>query len=279
LFLAALIPDPPVQAELQDDSRDPALMLGDRFFDSGAYESAITEYKRVLFFDSEGRYTSSVHGKIAACYQAQKRWPEALLHLRQSIQTASSLQQIEDREFALIATLLASGKDSEAELHLLRLREFSEIDSRRVSLYLCATYVYRGQWKPARQELERAFPGRSSDRLNTLLAEAEQARKKSPRAAVLLSTVVPGSGQLYAGDGWDALNALAVNAGLAALIFTAMKHEYYLEGVLLFLYPFRRYYLGNRDNARLAVERENHTIDRRFQEQIMAELSALLAAE
>jgi hypothetical protein len=40
----------------------------------------------------------------------------------------------------------------------------------------------------------------------------------------------------------DALNACALNTGLGALIITAMKHEYYLEAALLFLYPFRRYY-------------------------------------
>jgi len=275
-------------AEPQSEAVDRALELGDSYSRSGAYDPAITEYKRVLFFDKDNRLASTVHSRIASCYQSQRRWNEAFSHLRRSIQTASSLREVEDREFELITALLASGRDSEAELRLLRLRDFSEIDSKRVSLYLCVTYVYRGRWQDAAAELERAFPEEEIvepwrrvelERLKHLLAEARSSRRKSPNAALLLSTIVPGTGQLYAGDPWDALNAFALNAGLGTLIFTAMKHEYYLEAALLFLYPFRRYYLGNRDNARIAAERSNRAADQQFRERIMDQILSLQETE
>ncbi|UCG00075.1 MAG: hypothetical protein JSV89_11165 [Spirochaetaceae bacterium] len=279
---------PAVQADSTDTAADPALAMGDRYAQSGAFDLAIAEYKRVLFFDTKGQSASSVHVRIASCYQAQERWSEAFFHLRQSIQTASSLSEIEDREFALITALLAGGRENEAELHLLRLRDFSEIDGKRVALYLCVTYVYRGHWNQAEEELERAFPEAQVadpqtqtkiEKLKELLSEARSAKRRSAGTAVVLSTILPGSGQLYAGDPWDALNALALNAGLATLIVTAIMHEYYLEGVLLFLYPFRRYYLGNRDNARRAAERKSRAVDQRFQAQIMDEVLSLLEAE
>ena len=147
LGVLSVLPASP--AESRSEAVDQALELGDSNARSGAYDPAITEYKRVLFFDKDNRLASTVHSRIASCYQSQRRWDEAFFHLRRSIQAASSLKEVEDREFELITALLASGRDSEAELRLLRLRDFSEIDTKRVSLYLCVTYVYRGRWQDA----------------------------------------------------------------------------------------------------------------------------------
>jgi tetratricopeptide (TPR) repeat protein len=287
-FIRALSIVHALPAESRLEAVDQALALGDRYARSGAFDPAITEYKRVLFFDEDNRLASTVHSRIASCYRSQHRWNEAFFHLRRSIQVASSLKEIEDREFELITVLLASGRDSEAELRLLRLRDFPEIDRKRVSLHLCVTYVYRGRWEDAAAELDQAFPDAEIvepwrraelERLKRLLAEALSSRRKSPSTALLLSTIVPGTGQLYAGDPWDALNAFALNTGLATLIFTAMKHEYYLEAALLFVYPFRRYYLGNRDNARIAAERSNRVKDLQFRDRIVDQILSLQEAE
>jgi len=281
-----------VWAEGDNDKEDPALRMGDLYAEGGAFDQAITEYKRVLFFnqdgEKEGEIVSAVHARIAACYQAQSRWPQAIFHHRRAIQSATSLGEIEDREFNLITALLAGGRDREAELHLLRLRELAALDERSLSLYLCVTYTYRGQWTTAAEELRRAFPaGEISDdrvrkqieELELVLEEAQNIRRKSPNGAVWLSTVVPGAGQLYAGEPWDALNALAVNAGLVTLIYAAVKQEWYLEGVLLTLYPLRRYYLGNRNNARLAVETDNRAVDEQYRQQLLDGILSLLETE
>ena len=275
-------------AEPRLEAEDQALALGDRYARSGAYDPAITEYKRVLFFDEDNRLASTVHSRIASCYKYQRLWNEAFFHLRRSIQAASSLREIEDREFELITALLAGGRDSEAELRLLRLRDFTEMDSKRVSLYLCVTYVYHSRWKDAAAELDRAFPDEEIaepwmraelEHLKRLLTEAQSSRRKSPGTALLLSTVVPGTGQLYAGDPWDALNAFVLNAGIATLIYSAMKHEYYLEAALLFIYPFKRYYMGNRDNARRAAETSNRVTDQQFRERIVDKILSIQEAE
>jgi len=291
ILAVLIIPAPAIRsawAEENHVSENPALSLGDRLAQEGALDQAVTEYKRVLYFNQDEQIAGSVHARIAACYRAQQLWPEAIFHLRRSIQNASSLREIEDREFDLVTALLASGRDNEAELHLLRLREFSVLDERRLSLYLTVTYTYRGQWQKAATELRTAFPaGEITDirmrekieQLERLYTEAREEPRKSPEGAVWLSTALPGAGQLYAGDPWDALNALVVNAGLITLICAAVKQEWYLEGALLFLYPLRRYYLGNRNNARIAAEGRNRIVDERYRQQLLEGVLSLLEAE
>jgi tetratricopeptide (TPR) repeat protein len=292
LFLVVLIVFTPAirkgWAEENRETVDPALRMGDQLVEKGALDQAITEYKRVLFLNRDEEIISSVHAKIASCYRAQQRWPEVIFHLRRSIQTASSLREIEEREFDLVTALLASGRDNEAELHLLRLREFSVLDERRVSLYLTVTYTYRGQWEKAIEQLHRAFPagdtadvglGEQVEQLELLFNEALVTPRKSPSGAAWLSTAVPGAGQLYAGDPWDALNAFVVNACLVTLILVAVEYEWYLEGAILLLYPLRRYYLGNRQNARLAAERRNLVVGERYRQQLLDRIGSLLQAE
>lgn len=70
--------------------------------------------------------------------------------------------------------------------------------------------------------------------------------------------------QLYSGDPWDALNAFALNTGLGTLIFTAMKHDYYL---------------GNRENARIATERRNRITDQQLRERIIDQILSLRETE
>ena len=291
ILAVLLIPAPAIRSTWAEENHvieDPALSLGDQLAQEGALDPAITEYKRVLYFNQDEQIVGSVHARIAACYRAQQLWPEAIFHLRRSIQNASSLGEIEEREFDLVTALLAGGRDNEAELHLLQLREFSVLDERRLSLYLTVTYTYRGQWEKAITELHKAFPaGEITDirmrekveQLERLFTEAREEPRKSPEGAVWLSTALPGAGQLYAGDPWDALNALAVNAGLITLICAAVKQEWYLEGALLFLYPLRRYYLGNRNNARIAAEARNRIVDERYRQQLLEGVLSLLEAE
>ena len=276
-----------VWAQQVQETEDPALRMGDQLAEKGALNQAITEYMRVLYFNQDEEIVSSVHVRIASCYRAQQRWPEAIFHLRRSIQAASSLSEIEDREFDLVTVLLASGRDSEAELHLLRLREFSVLDERRLSLYLTMTYTYRGQWEKAAEELRRAFPAAERrnvrtreqiEQLELLFTEARDTPRKSPNGAAWLSTAVPGAGQLYAGDPWDALNAFIVNAGLVTLICVAVKQEWYVEGALLFLYPLRRYYLGSRSNARIAAEKRNLVVEQEYRQQLLEGIGTLLEA-
>jgi hypothetical protein len=150
------------------------------------------------------------------------------------------------------------------------------------------THTYRGQWEKAAGELQGAFPAEQVtdprlreriEMLNTLFSEAGDAPRKSPNGAAWLSTAIPGAGQLYAGEPWDALNALLVNAGLVTLIYFAVRNQWYLEGVLVGLYPLRRYYLGNRENARLAAERRNRAVEEHYRQQLLEEIASLLEAQ
>jgi hypothetical protein len=78
----------------------------------------------------------------------------------------------------------------------------------------------------------------------------------SPAAAVLCSSIVPGSGQMLAGSFGRGLNALLLNAGLGAGVAVLARDRRTVDAGLLFSLGFLRYYHGNLYWARrLATER------------------------
>jgi TM2 domain-containing membrane protein YozV len=77
------------------------------------------------------------------------------------------------------------------------------------------------------------------------LAAVRNLPYKSKECAFFLSLVLPGAGQVYAGDLGQGINALAVNGDAGTLIVLSIIDGYYLDAGIIFLYVFARYYQGN----------------------------------
>jgi tetratricopeptide (TPR) repeat protein len=256
---------------------DPALVLGEAFQRSGAFSEAVTEYKRFLFFNPEDARAGEVRSRLGFCLLAEGRHGEGLAALRQA--AAGEEPERLERRLDLVRALLEAGKDTEAELELLRLRAFFGDREGGLFLYLAVLRIDQGRWAEAEEALAQAFPDAELQPLRELLAEARRSRPKSPRAARLLSAFLPGAGQAYTGEVPDALNALAVNGGIAVLAAAAAVYGYYPEAVLLVLFPLRRYYIGNIGNAGRLAERRNAAAQERYRRRLMEALAELSAGQ
>jgi tetratricopeptide (TPR) repeat protein len=252
---------------------DPALTLAESFLASGAPAQAATEYKRFLFFHPQDRRAAEARSRLGTCLLAEGRYQEGMAALRQ----AAAMQPGLELRLEVVRALLRAGRLAEAEQELLSLQAFSgEID---IWLYLGLLRIEQGRWAEAGEALRRALPEADLQTLRELLAEAGKQRRKSPRTARLLSALLPGAGQAYAGDPADGLNALAVNGGIAVLGAAAAVNRYYPEAVLLVLFPLRRYYTGNIGNAGRLAEKRNAAAEREYRRRIISVLERLQNGE
>jgi len=252
---------------------DPALTLAASFLASGAPAQAATEYKRFLFFHPQDPRAAEARSRLGFCLLAEGRFQEGLAVLRQ----AAAMQPGLESRLDVVRALLQTGRLAEAEQELLGLQAFSGgID---LSLHLARLRIEQGRWDEAGEALLRAYPEGDLRSLRELLAEAGRQKRKSPRTARLLSALLPGMGQAYAGDPADGLNALAVNGGIAALAAAAAVNRYYPEAVLLVLFPLRRYYTGNIGNAGRLAERRNAAAEEEHRRRIRDALERLQNGE
>lgn len=254
-------------------SKNLALDLAERFFDSGNYEEAITEYKRFIFYNPQSESISYAYYKIGLAYRNEKKWNESINALHLSIQTATSESIKNEREIALAVVLIASGNYSDAEFQLLKVESFSPflLLRRKAAFFRGIASLYAHKWKDARTAFQKYFKEDSlfessvlSRSLDSLLLLAQYLKYKSPRLAKILSTILPGSGQIYAGDILNGLNSLVINSLTGYLLVSSLIKGDFTGAILIYVPLFQRYYLGNRFRAEKIAENYNKKLNEKI---------------
>ena len=100
--------------------------------------------------------------------------------------------------------------------------------------------------------------------LDSLLRKVPRYSRKSPGLAKMMSSVVPGLGQVYAHDIRNGLNAMAISIVTGFMTANSIFYGYYQEAIFTDITLFWRYYSGNRWLAFQAAEKYNAENDRLF---------------
>lgn len=273
LLLCLLISVLAMNAGLLAAAESDLISRADALAAAGKYDDAITDYKRFICFNRDDERASLVQVKIAKAYWGLGDREKALDEYGRAVDSAPS-DQIRDARRVDLAVLHLANKDySSAEAVLLRVSAFSaDADAkRRASFFLAVCHLYLGGWDEARDELKTYFEGRDDPglaRLYALLSPANRPRLKSSRLARSLSTILPGSGQIYAGRIGDGINAICVNGLFGMPLFQSLRAGRVLD-IMMDSTGFLRYYNGNRDNAGNQVDRYNDQLNRRYAEQVI----------
>ena len=117
-------------------------------------------------------------------------------------------------------------------------------------------YVHTADWNKAIAEFRRADtrqtdtpPGKDAHRLADILLERTPLPHKSPYIAGWLSTVVPGSGQLYVGKVKEGVLAAVLGGTFIYLAADAIRERRYVDCAGISLVGWQLYW-GNRMAAR-----------------------------
>ena len=235
----------------------------EQLFESGDYQAARLEYKRLLFYRPDTEFKDITDYRIAQSYYYQNQ-PERAEHLfreflgvhpnspfRFRSQLMIGQLHFDDGEYSLARTtlfeLLHSNADTEVVAAAYYLRGWC--------------YVYTTDWDKAIAELRRvdtpqtdALHGKNAHQLANILLEKTPLPHKSPQIAGWLSTFVPGSGQFYVGKVKEGVLAAVLSGTFVYLVADAIRERRYVDcaGISLIGWQF---YWGNRvDAQRFASE-------------------------
>ena len=263
---------------------DPALDLGEHLFALGDYDTAITEYKRFLFFNADHPQAVDAQFKIGLAYRAQEWWAEAVEAMIAAIELTMATELQAEMRVELAVTLIASGAYNLALVELIRVDMQSQsAQSRQRARFLRGVaYLYQFKWEQARSVFQAYFDAIPSAagaaaEIDALFSEALDLPRKSEKAARLLSTFLPGLGQTYAGDWKSGLNALVLNGLLGYVTLDAAIERDYDDALLSFFFLFYRYYAGNRHRAAEAAQAFNDRENRRHVNRILQALTTQFA--
>jgi tetratricopeptide (TPR) repeat protein len=259
-------------------AEDVVLVLAERLVSAGAYDAAITEYKRFLFFNEGGAESWVVARRIAYCFRNLGRFQEAITWYDRSARQAPDPGSRVQSELDAAAVEIAAHSWSAAEFRILRLRAAARADIPAGSdaLLLGFSYLGEGRAGDADRELSSyaaSLPDVPREAVEEVLEKWRATPRLRPSTAKLLSTLLPGAGQVYAGHPLDGLNSLVVNAGSAALVAWGLATGGYAEAALAFLYLLQRYYAGSRQNAEMQAIERNELIDRALARELLSALA------
>lgn len=235
----------------------------EQLFESGDYQAARLEYKRLLFHRPDTEFRDIADYRVAQSYYYQNQ-PERAEHLFREFLTAHPNSPFRFRSQLMIGQLhFDAGAYSLARTTLFELLHSSEDTKVTAAAHYLRgwCYVHTTDWDKAIAELRRVdtfqtdTPSEKNARqLADILFEKTPLPHKSPQIAGWLSTFVPGSGQFYVGRVKEGVLAAALSGTFIYLIADAIRERRYVDcaGISLVGWQF---YWGNRVEAqRFAAE-------------------------
>ncbi|HAJ80604.1 MAG TPA: hypothetical protein DCO75_12635 [Fibrobacteres bacterium] len=218
-----------------------------------AYNEAITEYKRYIFFNSDS-LSIDVKLTIADHYLHLRKYQDAKNTLV-PILSENRNDTVGDMIRIKIAVIsIAQGLLSDAELELVRVSSFSRSNQIRneANSILFIAFVFDSRWEKAQAVLKNNpdfVNGYNLKKTDSILNICRHKSKKMPVIAQWLSTFLPGLGQLYSRDYLNAANALAISLITGYMTINSLYNGYYQEAILTDITLLWRYYNGNRVKA------------------------------
>jgi len=229
--------------------------FGDSLFQEHKYYIALNEYKRAFYF-SKIDHKALISNKIADCYLLVNDLKMARAYYDStSYYSKNDSIQIE----CAFRKIICYMKEKNFGYALIKLDEL-KIDSSKYfkykkNLYTGISYFGLENYDLAFQFFYKTISPNDITKKN-LLDKLYNNRKKlmcpNPTVATFMSALIPGSGQIYAGELHDGINSVLLLSGLFYIGINATVVNLYV--LMPFIY---RYYMGGIKNAnKFAMERK-----------------------
>ncbi len=256
------------------------LGYAEELFNGEIYNAAILEYKRFLFYHPGTDLTDFAHYRIAQSQYYQSNLADAQRLFQEFMRTDSESPlypyaklmfgktHFDNQEYAKARSVFFELLRTNANKSLLEQAQYLR----------SWCYIHDGDWfnaisefrkvglinevNPSDKLLTHGFGHVATQLANITLANTPLPRK-SPKLAQLLSTIIPGSGQIYAGKISNGIISTAINTVFLYLLRNSLINKRYVDSVGIYLIG-SRFYWGNRSNARKWAIEHNRDVESRF---------------
>ena len=273
-------------SKVEFEPTEKQLLYAEQLFDARTYNPSILEYKRFLFYQPHTDMADFARYRIAQAhyYQGNREYSRQLFE--ELMETYPESPLYHNAQLMLGKTHLDDGEYATARsVFFLILQAKGDVRLQVQAQYLRGwCYVHDRNWFKAITEFRNIHQLRveNSD-TGTLDARLEQSAAKladttlantplplkSPRLAQFMSTVFPGSGQIYAGKTRNGLISLGINAAFFYLLGDSVVDKRYVDATGIFLVG-SRFYWGNRQNAKKWAMEHNRDLEMDLIERLKA---------
>ena len=266
------------------ETANPQYRYAEQLFESGDYQAARREYKRFLFYHPSTELRDIADYQIAESYYYQNEATRAE-GLFRKFSAAHPNSPLRFQSQLMLGQLhFDAGEYSQARSSLFELLHANtEPEVVAAAHYLRGwCYIQTTDWNKAISELRQVdisqinthYSKKAHELADTLL-EKTPLPFKSPQVAAWLSTVVPGSGQFYAGKVKEGIFAAVLNGTFIYLAVDAIRDRRYVDSAGLFFVGWQ-FYWGNRTDAQQFATEYNKYRESEFIEMLKRQAGSTL---
>ncbi len=226
-----------------------------QLFNQEEYFSAITEFKRLQFFDTENIYTFEANYKIGRAYKKGGFYDNAIEYLSKAKFATQNSEEQAEADFQIIRCNILRGTfqrslqlldELEKEKHPVKVQN-------KIHYWRGWTYMLDNKWNLASE----SFGNISENHELKILCEQVENDKYSVTFARVISYILPGAGQFYTGNYISGFMSLAWNVLWGYLTINAFAADRVFDGAAVGSMLWLRFYRGNIQNAGKLAENEN----------------------
>ncbi len=228
--------------------------LAKKLFDEENYYDAITEFKRLQFFDTTNVYLSFSDELIAQSYKNGGKFDDAIHYFTLAEINIKDSNDIFRIKIEIVRVNILRRTTDTA----LRLLDDLEKDKRwidkvdEINYWRGWSYIFSDKWDKAAEEFSKISSGNELK----LLCEKTDKEKYSVTLAKIMSVFLPGSGQFYTGNYLSGLLSLGWCALWGYVSVNAFVEQRVFDGLAVANFLWFRFYRGNLENAeKFAVEK------------------------
>lgn len=233
------------------------LELADSLFNSQNYFDAITEYKRLLFFDSLNHFRVYSNYQIGLCYKNGAKYSDAIRYFVLSEISAANDEEIFNSKIQQARTNILRRTISRAEKILSEMETDKRFEQhkREIKYWLGWSFIFSDKWNDA----YLIFSEIGETNLAQICLNTQE-KLYSVEFAKYSSMIIPGLGQFYTGEYISGLLSIAWNIFAGYLTINAFNQERIFDGIVTANLLWFRFYRGNFQNAEKFAEEKNTRI-------------------
>lgn len=237
------------------------LDYADHLFAQRQFQRAVIHYQRVLLF-SPGDVNTACLIRIGDCFNALDSLRKANAYYDMAFFTTDN-DSLKDALLMKRAENLIISKDYMLALQdIYAVNNDTEKEKRQTQLYQACIYYGLNDFEQAERFFSSLFDSVSSpvlyERYNKIWRELQHVNKLNPNTAMILSMIVPGTGQFYAGDIKNGLNSLTITSLFFFFTARSIVTVGVLEGFTTVFPIYFRYYTGGFKRTKsIAQERKD----------------------
>jgi len=231
------------------------LSYANELFDSTDYFDAITEYKRLIYFDVNKEYYWEANYKIGLSYKSGGFYDNAIQFLKISEMNANTSDGILESKLQIVrCNILRRTTPSALQiLDEIEIEYPTEEYQAEISYWRGWAFMLNDEWENAAVEFGKLDAGHE---LQTLCTTVEES-KFSAIFAKVISYLLPGSGYFYSGEYLPGILSLSWNILGGYFTVNAITENRIFDAFVIGELGWLRFYRGSIEGAEKSVAKKN----------------------